>query len=66
LLIKPQFELTREEIPDGGIVADPVAQQRALQRVQEHAESMGYRILESLPSQVRGTKGNQEYFLLLK
>jgi 23S rRNA (cytidine1920-2'-O)/16S rRNA (cytidine1409-2'-O)-methyltransferase len=66
LLIKPQFELTREEIPEGGIVADPAAQQRALLRVQEHALGLGYSILQSRPSQVKGTKGNQEHFLLLK
>ncbi len=63
ILIKPQFELQRDEIGHGGIVKDQVLHDRAIQAVRKHVESVGLEYLEVRPSRLLGAEGNQEYFL---
>jgi 23S rRNA (cytidine1920-2'-O)/16S rRNA (cytidine1409-2'-O)-methyltransferase len=63
ILIKPQFELRREDIGPGGIVSDPVLHQRAIQSVQAAAESLGLLTLGLKLSRLAGAEGNQEFFL---
>ena len=63
ILVKPQFELKREEVPAGGIVEDTSLHQRAIQIVRDHAEQWGLESLAVKPSRVPGAEGNQEYFL---
>jgi 23S rRNA (cytidine1920-2'-O)/16S rRNA (cytidine1409-2'-O)-methyltransferase len=63
ILIKPQFELRREEIGPGGIVKDETLHQKAVLAVREHAESLGLQCLSVCPSHLLGAEGNQEYFL---
>jgi 23S rRNA (cytidine1920-2'-O)/16S rRNA (cytidine1409-2'-O)-methyltransferase len=63
ILVKPQFELSREEISPGGIVADPTLQEKAVSIVKKAAASAGLEYLGLQPSQLPGAEGNQEYFL---
>ena len=63
ILIKPQFELSREEIPPGGIVTDEKLHEKAVSAICKTAESAGLECLEVRPSRLRGAEGNQEYFL---
>jgi len=63
ILIKPQFELRREEIGPGGIVKDQKFHDQAIQSVREHAASIGLDCLGVRPSHLLGAEGNQEYFL---
>jgi len=63
ILIKPQFELRREEIGPGGIVKDKTLHQKAIQAVREHAETLGLECLGVRRSHLLGAEGNQEYFL---
>src|SRR5712671_2448294 len=63
ILIKPQFELRREEIGPGGIVRDEKLHDQAIQSVREHAASIGLDCLGVRPSRLLGAEGNQEYFL---
>ncbi len=63
ILIKPQFELRREDIPSGGIVADPRLHEKAIASVRKCAESAGLTPLNVKPSHLTGAEGNQEYFL---
>jgi 23S rRNA (cytidine1920-2'-O)/16S rRNA (cytidine1409-2'-O)-methyltransferase len=63
ILIKPQFELSREEIPPGGIVTDEKLHEKAIEAVRETVESAGLECLGVRPSRLRGAEGNQEYFL---
>ena len=63
ILIKPQFELEREDVGKGGIVRDPELHRRAVTSVQIAAESLGLVILGNAPSRLAGAEGNQEYFL---
>ena len=63
LLIKPQFELRREDIGPGGIVSDPALRQRAISSVQSAAESLALVTLGVKPSRLPGAEGNFEFFL---
>lgn len=63
ILIKPQFELRREDIGVGGIVCDPELHQRAIDSVRSAAVALGLSDLGVKPSQLAGAEGNQEFFL---
>jgi 23S rRNA (cytidine1920-2'-O)/16S rRNA (cytidine1409-2'-O)-methyltransferase len=63
ILIKPQFELGRDDIGSGGIVKDQKLHDQAIQSVREHTASIGLDCAGVRPSQLLGAEGNQEYFL---
>jgi 23S rRNA (cytidine1920-2'-O)/16S rRNA (cytidine1409-2'-O)-methyltransferase len=63
ILIKPQFELRRENIGPGGIVSDLALHERAIQSVQFAARELGLSTFGVKPSHLAGAEGNQEYFL---
>ncbi|HEY6947130.1 MAG TPA: TlyA family RNA methyltransferase [Candidatus Acidoferrum sp.] len=63
ILIKPQFELPRGQVAEGGIVKTKSLREKAVLLVQKHAQSLGLRRLTVRPSRVTGAEGNQEYFL---
>jgi len=64
-LVKPQFQLPREMIEKGGVVTDTVLHQEALAMVKAFGRELGLYCEKIVPSGVRGTKGNQEFFMLL-
>lgn len=63
LLVKPQFEVGRENVGKGGIVRDDEARQNALDRVRDCARMLGATDLDSIPSPITGTEGNVEFLL---
>jgi 23S rRNA (cytidine1920-2'-O)/16S rRNA (cytidine1409-2'-O)-methyltransferase len=63
ILIKPQFELRREDIGPGGIVKDQRLHDQAIETVRKYIESVGLDYLAVRPSRLLGAEGNQEYFL---
>jgi 23S rRNA (cytidine1920-2'-O)/16S rRNA (cytidine1409-2'-O)-methyltransferase len=63
ILVKPQFELEREDVGKGGIVRDSKLHETAIASVRSAAESLRLTILGSAPSRLPGAEGNQEYFL---
>lgn len=63
ILVKPQFELPREEVGLGGIVKDKNLHDKAVSAVRKHAESIGLECVAVRPSRIPGAGGNQEYFL---
>ncbi len=63
ILIKPQFELRREDVGPGGIVADARLHEKAIANVRKCAEDAGLTILNIFPSRLTGAEGNQEFFL---
>jgi len=63
LLVKPQFELPREQVPRGGVIYEEALQQRACERVAASLQGLGLAVQGWTPSQLRGTRGNQEYLL---
>lgn len=61
-LIKPQFELEREDISKGGIVRDPALHQRAIEKIRRFVTvEHGMEWLGVIPSPITGMDGNQEY-----
>jgi 23S rRNA (cytidine1920-2'-O)/16S rRNA (cytidine1409-2'-O)-methyltransferase len=65
-LVKPQFEASRADVGKGGVVRDPDARQRAIQRVAGWAGDSGFAVGPGLDSPVAGPKGNVEHLLLLR
>ena len=65
-LIKPQFELDRKDVGRGGIVRSREKHARAIGRIEHAAEGLGLRVIDVVPSPVKGLKGNQEFFLCLQ
>ncbi|HXN53367.1 MAG TPA: TlyA family RNA methyltransferase [Candidatus Acidoferrum sp.] len=63
ILVKPQFELPREDVGPGGIVSSPALHDKAVAAVREAAARLGLEVLGSRPSRLPGAEGNQEYFL---
>jgi 23S rRNA (cytidine1920-2'-O)/16S rRNA (cytidine1409-2'-O)-methyltransferase len=62
VLIKPQFELSREEIGKGGIVREPELHAKACTRIEEFVRSqpeLEWRGL--IESSIQGTEGNREF-----
>jgi 23S rRNA (cytidine1920-2'-O)/16S rRNA (cytidine1409-2'-O)-methyltransferase len=62
ILVKPQFEVGRENIGRGGIVRDPVLQAAALRRVNDGVISFGFQT-QSMESPILGAEGNREFLL---
>jgi len=62
VLIKPQFELTREEIGAGGIVREPELHAKACARIEDFVRSQSHLewrgMIESI---IQGTDGNREF-----
>jgi 23S rRNA (cytidine1920-2'-O)/16S rRNA (cytidine1409-2'-O)-methyltransferase len=63
ILVKPQFELPREDVGRGGIVADTTLHEKAVAGVGKAAVAAGLAILGERPCCLPGAEGNQEYFL---
>ena len=63
ILVKPQFELDRGDVGQGGIVRDPALHERAIERVRAAAEAAGLHVEGIRPSRLTGAEGNQEFFL---
>ena len=65
-LIKPQFELRREDVGKGGIVRDPELHQRAVEKIREFVTVQHARPWHGLiPSPITGMDGNQEFLAWL-
>jgi 23S rRNA (cytidine1920-2'-O)/16S rRNA (cytidine1409-2'-O)-methyltransferase len=63
ILVKPQFEAGRGKIGKGGIVRDPEAHQFAIDRVADCVRSLGWEVVETIPSPITGMEGNKEFLL---
>jgi 23S rRNA (cytidine1920-2'-O)/16S rRNA (cytidine1409-2'-O)-methyltransferase len=63
VLVKPQFELPKQDIPAGGVVTDSELHQKAVEKVRIAATLANLEILGVTPSRLPGAEGNQEYFL---
>ena len=64
LLVKPQFEAPREEIPPGGVVGDPSVWSAAIRSVCDSLIDNGWSPRGVVPSRLPGARGNREFFVL--
>jgi 23S rRNA (cytidine1920-2'-O)/16S rRNA (cytidine1409-2'-O)-methyltransferase len=62
ILIKPQFEVGRDDVGKGGIVRDPSLHKAACDKVRSVIEALGYRT-ELMESPITGAQGNKEFLL---
>ncbi|MGL4988717.1 MAG: TlyA family RNA methyltransferase [Cetobacterium sp.] len=65
-LIKPQFEVGKENIEKGGIVKDSKKHIMAIEMVIEEAKKSGLRLKALDFSPITGTKGNVEYISIFE
>jgi len=63
ILVKPQFEAGRGHVGKGGIVRDPEAHKLAVDKVADCVRSLGWVVVESIPSPITGAEGNREFLL---
>jgi len=63
VLVKPQFEVGRDQVGKGGIVRDEAAQLAALERVRQCVLELGASSTDSIDSPILGTEGNREFLL---
>ena len=62
-LVKPQFEVGRDEVGKGGIVRDPALHARVCTEVRDWLEADGWEVLGITESPIRGTEGNAEFLI---
>jgi 23S rRNA (cytidine1920-2'-O)/16S rRNA (cytidine1409-2'-O)-methyltransferase len=65
VLVKPQFEAGRADVPRGGVVRDPEVHRRVLREVAEAALAWNAEPRAVVDSGLPGPKGNREFFLHL-
>jgi len=62
ILVKPQFELDRDQVGKGGIIRDPALHHRACQRVEKAVQQLAFQT-QIIPSPILGAEGNREFLL---
>lgn len=65
-LVKPQFEVGRENLSRAGIVRDPAMRVKALDGAKDAAVESGFGVIDALDSPIQGGDGNHEYLLRLE
>ena len=63
VLIKPQFEVGREQVGKGGIVRDPAAHEEAIAKVRQAVIALRTRMIDITESPITGAEGNKEFLL---
>lgn len=62
LLVKPQFEVGREQVGKGGIVKDPMLHAEVCAKVESAVRALGFRT-RLAESPIQGAEGNKEFLL---
>jgi 23S rRNA (cytidine1920-2'-O)/16S rRNA (cytidine1409-2'-O)-methyltransferase len=62
-LIKPQFEVGREQVGKGGIVRDEAARTAAVDRIVAFVREQGFEVKGVIPSPITGQDGNVEFLM---
>ena len=66
VLVKPQFEAGRREVPRGGVVRSEETQRRVVAEVEAAGSALGLQVVGSLPAPIRGARGNQEFLVAFR
>lgn len=62
-LVKPQFQVGRDEVGKGGVVRDDAARLRVTEEVAAAARALGLDVLGDMDCVIAGPEGNRERFL---
>jgi 23S rRNA (cytidine1920-2'-O)/16S rRNA (cytidine1409-2'-O)-methyltransferase len=65
-LVKPQFEVGRDQVGRGGVVKDEAIRRSAVDKIRTWAPAHGFVAGEDVESPITGPAGNVEYLLLLR
>lgn len=65
-LIKPQFEAGKKDVGKGGVVKDEKKRLEVVEKIARESGTMGFDVLGTVQSPVKGPKGNVEYFIYLR
>lgn len=66
VLVKPQFEVGREQVSRGGVVREESLRRGAVDKIRAWATAHGFTDHEDVESPITGPAGNVEYLLLLR
>jgi 23S rRNA (cytidine1920-2'-O)/16S rRNA (cytidine1409-2'-O)-methyltransferase len=66
VMVKPQFEVGKDQVGAGGVVRDPELRAEAVRQVARHAATLGLGVRGVTASPLPGPSGNVEYFLWLR
>jgi 23S rRNA (cytidine1920-2'-O)/16S rRNA (cytidine1409-2'-O)-methyltransferase len=66
LLVKPQFEVGRDDVGKGGVVRDPARRQAAVDKCAEAARTLACSVEGVVESPITGPAGNVEFLLYLR
>ncbi len=66
VLVKPQFEAGRREVPRGGVVRSAATQRRVVGEIERFGSELGLTCLGAIPSPIKGARGNQEFLLVFR
>lgn len=64
-LVKPQFEVGRDDVGKGGVVRDVEKMKAAVDGIRAFAETCGFEVIAQIESPITGPKGNREFLLHL-
>ena len=64
-LIKPQFEVGKDQVGKGGVVRDAKLHEGVIENLSAFFNAKGLSLGKVLPSPILGPKGNREFFILL-
>ena len=65
-LIKPQFEVGKDQVGKGGVVRDSRLHTRVIEDLSSFFTETGFGCENVVPSPLLGPKGNREFFILLQ
>jgi len=65
-LVKPQFEVGREQVGKGGVVRDEAVRRSAVDKIRTWAAENNFVAGDDVESPITGPAGNVEYLLLLR
>ncbi|WP_445170335.1 TlyA family RNA methyltransferase [Mycolicibacterium sp. Dal123E01] len=65
-MVKPQFEVGREQVGAGGVVSNPELRTASVLAVSARAGELGWQTVGATASPLPGPSGNVEYFLWLR
>ena len=65
-LVKPQFEVGRDNLGKGGIVKDNKIKEDVVLRIENFAKKIGLTVINKMKSPILGGDGNEEFLLYLK
>ncbi len=62
-LVKPQFEVGKDEVENRGIIKDPAKHIRVLLELNRFVEEKGWSVIDVTESPITGQKGNREFLI---